>query len=871
MIGVKDRIITGNAQDSFHAVTFFPNPEEVARKYVPRPRLLELLNRPPVRSSASVLVAPTGFGKTTLAQQWAADTGAQVQVVYVRRPKDVPLESVDNPSPFGVALANLLNAVTFHAVDHTEDEIRELLDLVLHFSRETPSRFVLDDLEFVNYERVARYVGVIGRSLMEYRGEHGLFIARSVSPDIMSAFNRMGTVRVLLPQQLAFDDQEAEAAHDAGVFGTASLEQVLEAREHTGGWLGGMLAACGGHDGKAMSQGTFDSIVLNEIVQKEYSEPQHMLVASAFLPRLTMPLWEHLFAKYSPPAWQVRHVLAQLPHQLDAERIVFPDVLTASLRRMATFITESQQLRQLLVRALEWYVANDDFESARELATSQHLVAELLRHIKPVCKRLAAQEDWQQICFHLRGVPQSAILQDPDYTFWMFHVLANEGSWSDTLALHGRVSAAWEHSPDPLDRGRDLLMKSWAAHAVGQYQEALAYSENAYNVLPPDAHQERMYAASTAGISQSQINLSSETSEWQRRVAHEMAFLPESQRWWHTNVGPLAFERLAQIGRLTDAYELAARQSAQLVGSQPALATRYVLLMALIDIERLRLDSAELLISRARECAESRPQEQFTQIVESMLYEAREDFDTANHLLSAGPMTAVSRLDFRFRQNLSTARVALAYGDAATADVLLSTVAWPTDPWPRRFGDPHPWLLQALVYSLTGRHDEAIEHAERTLEEAKLRNHTYQQVSSRVTLAYLYHEMGDREMRDHEIGLATATSGGSGFQRAFYVRGQDVRMLVNAVPSPPLQPATPVHPSPVMPPTPLEDAPRLTARERELIGLLSAGYANREIADELYISLSTVKNHLANVYEKLGARNRGEATRIARELGLIGE
>jgi LuxR family transcriptional regulator, maltose regulon positive regulatory protein len=61
----------------------------------------------------------------------------------------------------------------------------------------------------------------------------------------------------------------------------------------------------------------------------------------------------------------------------------------------------------------------------------------------------------------------------------------------------------------------------------------------------------------------------------------------------------------------------------------------------------------------------------------------------------------------------------------------------------------------------------------------------------------------------------------------------------------------------------------LTARELEVLGLLAAGRSNLRIAEELVISLDTVKKHVGRVLGKLGASNRTEATARARELGLI--
>lgn len=51
----------------------------------------------------------------------------------------------------------------------------------------------------------------------------------------------------------------------------------------------------------------------------------------------------------------------------------------------------------------------------------------------------------------------------------------------------------------------------------------------------------------------------------------------------------------------------------------------------------------------------------------------------------------------------------------------------------------------------------------------------------------------------------------------------------------------------------------LTDRERELIGLLAQGHSNRKLAQELDVSVNTVKFHLRNLYEKLSVSSRGQA------------
>jgi len=55
----------------------------------------------------------------------------------------------------------------------------------------------------------------------------------------------------------------------------------------------------------------------------------------------------------------------------------------------------------------------------------------------------------------------------------------------------------------------------------------------------------------------------------------------------------------------------------------------------------------------------------------------------------------------------------------------------------------------------------------------------------------------------------------------------------------------------------------LTEREVEVLRLIAAGQTNLEISEELVIAEGTARRHVANIYEKIGAANRAEATRYA--------
>jgi DNA-binding NarL/FixJ family response regulator len=68
---------------------------------------------------------------------------------------------------------------------------------------------------------------------------------------------------------------------------------------------------------------------------------------------------------------------------------------------------------------------------------------------------------------------------------------------------------------------------------------------------------------------------------------------------------------------------------------------------------------------------------------------------------------------------------------------------------------------------------------------------------------------------------------------------------------------------------PAQPIEALTAREEQILTAVARGRTNNEIADELYISLSTVKSHIASLMAKLGARNRVEIAIWAYETGRV--
>ncbi|MGE0539095.1 MAG: LuxR C-terminal-related transcriptional regulator, partial [Dehalococcoidia bacterium] len=149
-----------------------------------------------------------------------------------------------------------------------------------------------------------------------------------------------------------------------------------------------------------------------------------------------------------------------------------------------------------------------------------------------------------------------------------------------------------------------------------------------------------------------------------------------------------------------------------------------------------------------------------------------------------------------------------------------------------------------------------------------------------VLQAVAYHARGDVDEALHLLDEALTLAEPGGFIRTFVDEGEVMRDLLRHAAARGLAgaytrrllsvfdaPAPPV-PSPVRPAAATLAEP-LTAREVEILRLIAAGMRNQAIADQLVISLPTVKRHIANAYGKLGVSHRTEAVARATELNLL--
>jgi LuxR family maltose regulon positive regulatory protein len=204
-------------------------------------------------------------------------------------------------------------------------------------------------------------------------------------------------------------------------------------------------------------------------------------------------------------------------------------------------------------------------------------------------------------------------------------------------------------------------------------------------------------------------------------------------------------------------------------------------------------------------------------------------------------------------------------------------------------------LSQARVYLAQGESEQALASLASACQQIEAKNWANELLKVTVLQALAYEANGDGETAVQHLSDALTLAQPHGFIRTFVDEGQPMMALLAKTKARPEQGRRDegdrmktyiqtlldafamqdkIHPSSLLPSTssgqalhPLEDP--LSEREIEVLQLVAQGFSNREISEQLFLALDTVKGHNRRIFGKLQAQNRTEAAARARELGLV--
>jgi LuxR family maltose regulon positive regulatory protein len=154
----------------------------------------------------------------------------------------------------------------------------------------------------------------------------------------------------------------------------------------------------------------------------------------------------------------------------------------------------------------------------------------------------------------------------------------------------------------------------------------------------------------------------------------------------------------------------------------------------------------------------------------------------------------------------------------------------------------------------------------------------YQRLETLLLVAMAHQRLGDLDAAATSLERALQVAEPEGYRQVFWNLGAEVQALLlrqreRGTAHPQLltelldRPDVSAAPSAV--PAPVALAAPLTDREQVVLGLLDSDLSTRQIADELYVSVNTVRSQVRSIYRKLDASRRGDAVRRARHLRLL--
>jgi len=784
---------------------------------------------------------------------------------------------------------------------------------------------VLDDYHAITELAIHEAVGF----LLEHQPPHmHLAIATRHDPPLpLSRLRGRGQVTELRESDLYFTATEAAAFLNQAMGLDLAEGQVAELETRTEGWIAGLqmaaLALQGpvaqtlrARDPDSVSRFVADfsgrhqfilDYLTDEVLAGQPAPVQAFLLQTSILERITASLADALLPDLQYPVSiphspipNTQSLLEHLDaanlfiHPLDGERQwyryhrLFADLLQARLQE-----ADSDLLPELHRRAAAWHEERGLAASAvhHALATHDHALA-----IDVIDRVVGKIDTWTHVdgatyLHWLRTLPDELVRTRPRLRLFAARALYATGQPLEAERILREVEdalRAGQADPEAESLLRPLVADR-ASFAVvrGDLGEGIAYAEEALANLPEDDTLTRLRftavlalarlragdvvqagrdfsqaiaTANAAGLAIAAVPLACNLAEVQIlqgqlgaalktcQQAREMG-APGGRPTPHTGFADLVEARILYERNELHPAERQVRAGLEKL-SQGSLPASFGLGHALLAQIRQALNDpagARETMARAVESARDGDIPRIARSAsahQARLWLAQGQIERAVAWASDYRQAAPAEY-LREAEDLVLTRVLLAGGDAPAALSLLDRLLAPALSAGRLGTAIEIQALRALAIAATMGQDQALEALEWALRAAEPEGYLRLFLDEGRPMAHLLHQAAARGIAaayTHKVLAAFGTAPGEAQAR----ESQD--------------PATFRPPSSLIEP--------LTPRELEVLHLLSEGLTNPEIAQQLFISLPTVKSHTRNIFGKLGVHKRREAVQRARQLGI---
>lgn len=883
---------------------------------VPRPRLVARLNEG-CRRRLTIVSAPAGFGKTTLLSEWAHFSRQNVAWMSIDEGDNIPVRFW---TYFVGALQRLRAGIGASSLESLYSlqppPIEVILTTLINDLAQMPGELVLvlDDYHAIDLEPIHAALSFF---IEHMPAQVHLVITSRVEPPLRTTRLRAhGELTEIRAADLRFTPQEAVELlkNIAGAELTAEDISRLAARME--GWGAGLQLAGLAMQGRKHTNGTLRAVtgthryvadyIIMEILERQPDAIRAFLLRTSILDRLSAPLCDAVIGGQGSEEMLRRLERANLfisPVEDDEEwyryHNLFTEVLRERLRQL--FPTEVEVLHR---RASAWYqeqglMAEAIHHLLKGGDTEQALrFAELCVENMLAAGRLETLLQWRDAfpAAEIRNRPRLAL------AFAWALVLSGQAAAAETYLEYCRRFAR----PDPNDGLSDL-----AGH-LDTLNTFLASTKVTTEPVEEPARRPSAPSSSATPIFSLDVeDRSAAVGEQEEPEADTTARQPDTRgRFGLAEALPRMARLQMGMGRLRAAmktFQQAMDMFDDMAGDEWRSLAACHIGIGEIYYQRNDLDNAMVHVTEALNLSRQGHDTMIIHDVHALLarlHQARGDIDGAldaiaqaeellasvddaapflaslatcrtQALLAQGNVQAANRWAQEYGteralysteaerfQQLTLAETALAQFRAEEALELLAPLLSMAEPKELNDTIIRTLILQALAFDQQGDSSQAIAVLARALRLAEPEGYLRPFIEEGAPVTRLLRLLRESQREsDEENPLEVDTEYLDGLLAASGMtpRKMEWEMTTNGSSEGSYQ--GPVNINDLLTP--------ISEREIEVLKLISEGKTNASIADSLFISLSTVKTHINNLYSKLGVESRTQALARAREIQLL--
>jgi len=906
---------------------YVPRPH---REIVSRPRLLERLDAG-MQGKLTLVSAPAGYGKTTLVSDWIARSKVPVAWLSLdaadndlARFFSYLIASLQGIHPdIGTDVQSILEPEA-----DPVGEIEHLLTALVNDIAASATRvaLVLDGYHLVNEFKIHRSLDFVLDHLPS--GMHVVIITR-VDPPMplgrLRAQRQLTEIRVVdlrftLDETTAFlNDLRSLALSRADV-------ENLDAR--TEGWIAGLQLAAltlqgraDKHDLIAAFSGSHRHLIdylVPEVLSRQSGQVQEFLLRTSILGRFNASLCDALTQETD--GLEILDLLERanlflIP--LDNERRwyryhhLFADFLQQRLRE-----THPGIVSELFIRASQWYETRDLVEEAIDHALAGEDLIRAARLLDGSAETyFLVNAEISRLLRWANRLPVDVRAKFPRlciYHAWALQFEYQLEAVEPTLALAEahlaeptRLPPGEEPAPFSASQitGHANAVRAYTAYSRGEFDKTVSLSLQALEALPKEETVEarRLRGVITLALGMGYFELGQ--MEASQRAVQTALPLNQQAGSRYAALACIQYLMLVEIarGRLNQAHAVGEKglfwieEWSRSEGRKRRPARMMAHLrrqMGEVQYERNDLHRAAKNLHKATDYYELEGSwyrvRGYVLLVD--LYQALGQVETAlGYLRRLERITLTpgfSVADVPLAAQIAARNLSLRQFRPDLKDLFAKAVGWAETSGLRpedevRCERAYEYLTLARVWIAQDKAEEAIPLLGRLITCAEGAGRRGRLIAHLSVQAVAYHARDRTDSALAFLSRALAIGGPEGYIRTFVDLGEPMRKLLRATARQHIAPGyvstllaafTDSAPSPA--------ARRegqgigvlvepLTEREMQILRLLAARLSYREIAEELYLSLNTIKWYVKNIYGKLGVSKRDQAAFRARELGLL--